>query len=65
MTSRQTGWLLLLLAFGTLLMNVQGTITDLSEWHAATTPQFVGALLGQIGAVILAAVGGKLLPRSE
>jgi hypothetical protein len=65
MTSRQTGWILILAAFGTFLLGVGPTVSDLQDWHGASNPEIVGKLLMQLGTVILAAVGGKLLPNGD
>lgn len=62
MTQQQTGWLLILAAAGMLAINVSDAFADLESWHGATTPQFFAVALKQTGMVIMAALGGKLLP---
>ena len=57
------GSALILAAVAMMLVNVSDALLDLQNWHSATTPQFVGAALKQVGAVILSAVGGTLLPQ--
>ena len=65
MSQKSAGTLLLVAAFGTFLLGIGPTITDLQDWHGAGTPEIVGKILMQLGSVILAAVGGKLLPSGE
>lgn len=64
-TQRQTGWILILSAFAMFVMGIAPTISDLTDWHGAGTPEIVGKLMTQLGTVILAAVGGKLLPNGD
>ncbi len=59
---RAVGYTLIVLAVGAALVNTSDIITDLKDWHGATAPSFVGPFLKQLGATLLAAVGGKLLP---
>lgn len=65
MTQRTTGWLFILAGFGMLAVNVSDGIADLDNWHGATTPQFFAMFLKQAGSVIMAAIGGKLLPTRD
>lgn len=60
--SRLFGWALISIAFFVTIQNVGDQLADLREWHGVTTPQFIGALLKNLGATGIAAVGGKLLP---
>jgi hypothetical protein len=43
-------------------INMSDTLSDLSNWHAATTPAFVAAILKQLGAVLTGTLGGYFLP---
>ena len=45
-----------------LAMNLSDTIADLKNWHEATTPLFVAAVFKQAGSVLVAALGGNLVP---
>jgi hypothetical protein len=62
MTQRQTGWMLIGLAAGTLLLNLADAVNDLQTWHGLTAPSFVAVVMRQTGSVVLAGFGGKLLP---
>ena len=53
---------LIIISLAALASNMSDTIADLHNWHDASTPQFVAALLKQIGGVVTAAIGGNLLP---
>jgi hypothetical protein len=59
---RQTGWILLVSSLALLALNMADAVANLDGWHRATTPEFVAVLLRQASAVVLAAVGGKMLP---
>ena len=58
------GWGMIAAALGLMLYNVSDAVVDLQTWHQATTPQFVGAALKQVAAVILGVTGGAVLPQS-
>ena len=62
MTKTLSGAALLLFALAMMLYNVSDTLSDLRDWHALTTPAIVAAILKQVAAVTMAAVGGTLLP---
>lgn len=57
-----SGFGLILSAVFLLMFNLSDTIADLKNFHDAGTPQFVAAVLKQIGSVGLAALGGAMLP---
>lgn len=65
MMTKQTaaGAGLIIGAIALMLFNISDTIADLSDWHAASTPQFVAAVAKQIAAVLMGAVGGANLPQ--
>jgi len=46
-----------------LLSNMSDEVNHLSNWHDSTTPQFIAALLKQVGTTISAVIGGTLLPQ--
>lgn len=62
MNSTQTGWMLFVAAIGAMATLMAVEITNLQEWHFATTPEFVGKALAHVGTVIGAFVGGRLIP---
>ena len=62
MTQKLAGYSLLIAAVFMMLSNIGDAVADLQTWHAATSTAFVGAILKQIGATGMAALGGKLLP---
>jgi hypothetical protein len=61
-TKTAVGSALLFVSALVLIGNLGDLIRDLNNWHVATTPQIVGAMLKQISSVGLAAVGGTLIP---
>lgn len=63
MTQRQTGWLILLAAFGMWVGLIGAELSMLHEWSEATAVPFVGKALLHLATVIGAAIGGKFLPQ--
>ena len=61
-TQALAGWAALAVALMLTLSNVSDVIADLKNWHDASTPQFVAAILKQVATTALAALGGKILP---
>ena len=63
-----SGIVLLTLALGMLMVNLADSIADLKDWHdqsgnfTVLSPAFVGTFLKQLGSVVIAAIGGNLLP---
>lgn len=62
---RFAGWSLIVIAGLFWIVNLGDVFTDLKEWHGAASPQFVGAALKQLGPILMAAVGGKLIPTRD
>lgn len=62
LTRKATGYLVLIAAFGMLCVSSSSDIKQLTSWAAATTPAFVGTLIGHVGAVITAYLGGRMTP---
>lgn len=54
---------LIVVAAALLLANCADAVADLKNWHDASTPQFVAVVCKQLGAVVMAAAGGTLLPQ--
>ena len=57
-----SGAALIAFACGLFLVNISDTLADLQDFHDAGTPQFIAAVLRQFGTVVMAALGGTLLP---
>ena len=62
MTQKQMGWTILAAALGSMFTLMAVDISQLSGWHEATTPAFVGSMVAHLGTVLGAFVGGKLIP---
>lgn len=61
-TTTTAGWILFAAALGMIFTLVAGDIAALMKWSDALYPAFIGGVIGHVGAVIAAFVGGKLLP---
>lgn len=60
-----TGWIIFIAALGMMCGMLAVDIAGLQEWADATTPTFVGTMIGHASAVIAAFVGGKIIPESR
>lgn len=68
MTQRQTGWIVAGIAMATLLMNLSDAVGDMQNFHgdALWSPAFVSIVMKQVGAVMIAALSGRMLaPQGE
>lgn len=65
MTNKQTGYIILIAAFGMLLVSSSKDIMELVTWSDASTPSFIGTMIGHLGAVITAYVGGRITPTKD
>lgn len=62
MTNKQTGWLLGLTALGMMLGLMSIEVANLRDWNNITAPIFVAKVMAHASTVIMAFVGGKLIP---
>ena len=62
-TNKHTiGWLIFAAALGSMLIGMAPEVKVLVTWSDALTPTFIGIIIHHIGTVIMAFVGGKLIP---
>lgn len=64
-TQTTTGWIVFVGALGMMCGMEAVDIVALKSWSELQTPLFVGATLGHIAAVILAFIGGKIIPEGR
>lgn len=62
MTNKVLGWSLAAASIGMLCLSIGADVKDLHSFNEATTPFFIGNMLGHVGNVLMAFVGGKLIP---
>lgn len=62
MTNKAVGWTLLVASLGMLLILISADVKQLNSFDEAYTPLFIGNMLAHIGNVIMAFIGGKLIP---
>ena len=65
MSPQNTGWFLFIASLGMMAALVSNDITSLEAWESATSPAFVGKLLANVGTVITAFIGGKMIPTDK
>lgn len=61
----KTGWIVGLAAIGVMLTMSSVQIGNLDSWDQALTTKFIAQQLANVGSVIAAFVGGKLIPQPE
>jgi hypothetical protein len=59
------GWVIFIAAVGMMASMVAVDISALMGWGEAVKPVFVGTVIGHLGAVIAAFVGGKIIPEDR
>ena len=62
MTNQFAGWGLGLAALGMMLGLVSGDIAKIKDWNDVFQPLFIADIMAHMSAVIMAFVGGKLIP---
>ena len=62
MTNRTAGWTLMAASLGMMLLLVSADIKELDSFDRVYTPAFIGNMLAHIGNVLMAFIGGKLIP---
>ncbi len=65
MKASSTGYLVLLAAMAMMLGLLSVDVSQLSSWKEISTPGFVASILGHLGVVLTAFVGGKLVPENR
>jgi len=64
MTNKVVGWSLAGASVGMLCLLISADVKQLHSFNEAFTPFFIGNMLAHIGNIIMAFVGGKLIPTS-
>ena len=62
MNNKTTGYTLGLAAMGMMLGLMSADIKEISSWSEVFSPVFVAAMFGHISVVVMAFIGGKLIP---
>lgn len=61
MTQTHIGWGLIFAGLAVLLTSIAPELSALTDWNAATSPAFIGKLVGHLGGAIAMAKGGQYL----
>jgi hypothetical protein len=64
MTNKNMGWMLGAASVGMLFLLISADISQMKDFNEVWTPYFVGNMIAHIGNVLMAFVGGKLIPTS-
>jgi uncharacterized YccA/Bax inhibitor family protein len=62
MTNKHAGYILGLASVGMMLVLISSDIKQLNSFSDAWTPAFIGTATAHLGNVIMAFIGGKLIP---
>jgi len=62
MTNKVAGWVLGIAALGMMMGLMSHDISELKSWNDATQPVFVASMCAHFSTVVLAFIGGKLIP---
>lgn len=64
MNNTTAGWITFIAALGMMCGLLSNDVAKLTTWGQATSPSFVAILMAHFGVVIMAFIGGKLIPAS-
>lgn len=62
MTNKYAGYSLGLASLGMMLLLISADIKQLNSFNDAFTPLFIGNAMAHLGNIIMAFIGGKLIP---
>ncbi len=65
MNSTKAGYIVFAAAMGMMFGLLSVDVSQLQDWHEISTPGFVASILGHMGVVLTAFVGGKLVPENR
>lgn len=65
MSKTTTGWVLFVAAFSMMFGLMAVDVSNLTTWHEAFSPAFVGSAMAHFSVVGMAFVGGKLIPEER
>jgi len=62
MTNKTAGWTLAAASLGMMLLLISADVKNLHDLKDAYSPWFIGNVMAHLGNVLMAFVGGKLIP---
>lgn len=65
MNQTTSGWILFVVALGMMCGLLSSDVGKLTDWNGAIKPGFIAQVMAHFGTVVLAFVGGKLIPESR
>ena len=65
MNKTTAGWVTFIAALGMMCGLLSADVATLKSWHDAFTPAFVALFMSHFAAVVMAFMGGKMIPESR
>jgi len=65
MTKTTSGWVLLIVALGMMCGLLSSDVAKLTNWNGAFQPAFIAVVMAHFSTVVVAFVGGKMIPESR
>ncbi len=65
MTTKTAGYVVFAAAIGMMCGLLSIDVSKLKDWQEIYTPGFIASILGHVGVVLTAFVGGKLVPEDR
>lgn len=59
------GWVVFIVALGMMSGLLANDVAKLTQWNQALSPSFVAVVMAHFGTVVVAFIGGKLIPESR
>ena len=65
MNQTTSGWIVFIVALGMMCGLMANDVGKLTSWNGALAPQFIAVVMAHFGSVVVAFVGGKMIPESR
>lgn len=62
MNQTTSGWVIFIIALGMMCGLLSNDVAKLTSWNGAFQPAFVAIVMAHFGTVVVAFIGGKLIP---
>lgn len=65
MNATTSGWVIFIVALGMMSGLLANDVAKLTNWNQAFAPAFVAVIMAHFGSVVVAFIGGKLIPETR